>query len=73
LFVSFEDEILLRNVRGVARLLKARIGRSEVSSTPFLRGLFRLAQRRSETRDRRNRESVLRQDDWIEQNLPGIG
>jgi hypothetical protein len=39
----------------------------------LLRSLFTAAQRRSQNRDRLNRESVLRQDDWMEQNLPGVG
>jgi hypothetical protein len=35
--------------------------------------LFRWAQSRNEAHDRRNRSSVLRQDDWIDKHLPGMG
>jgi preprotein translocase subunit SecA len=73
IFVSLEDELLVKNMRPLARLLKSRSGRRELTSSPLLRSLFTAAQRRSQNRDRLNRESVLRQDDWMEQNLPGVG
>ncbi|MFZ4574021.1 MAG: hypothetical protein ACOYN0_06465 [Phycisphaerales bacterium] len=72
-FVSLEDELPVRNLRTAARLLKSRVGRRELTASPLVRALFRAAQRRSQERDRLNRESVLRQDDWMEQNLPGAG
>lgn len=73
IFVSFEDELIVRNLRGIARILKGRHGRGEIRTSRWLTMLFRFAQSRSEGRDRLNRESVLRQDDWMEKNLPGIG
>ncbi len=45
----------------------------ELSGTGLAARLFRLAQRRSEGRDRTNRAQVLRQDDWIDKHLPGVG
>jgi hypothetical protein len=45
----------------------------ELPSTPWTRAVFRLAQRRNERKDRSNRAAVLRQDDWIDKNLPGVG
>ena len=33
---------------------------------------FRIAQSRSEARDRRSREAVLKQDDWVDKYMPGI-
>jgi hypothetical protein len=34
--------------------------------------IFALAQSRSEAHDRRSRESVLRQDDWVDKYMPGM-
>lgn len=73
IFVSLEDDILVRNLRSAGRILKGRHGRGELPSSRWLSMMFRFAQHRSEDRDRLNRENVLRQDDWMEKNLPGIG
>lgn len=73
IFVSLEDELVVRNLRSASRILKGRHGRGELGSSHWLSMMFRYAQRRSESRDRVNRENVLRQDDWMEKNLPGIG
>jgi len=54
-------------------LLRDRPGSPEFAHTGVLARLFRLAQRRSEAKDRRNRTAVLKQDDWIDKNLPGVG
>ncbi|GMV25845.1 MAG: hypothetical protein AMXMBFR58_18760 [Phycisphaerae bacterium] len=70
-FVSLQDELLLRHAPYAGRLLAIRRGAAELRSTRFTRGLFRWAQRNSEARDRRSREGVLRQDDWMEKYLPG--
>ncbi len=45
----------------------------EIPLSPVLARLFRYAQIRWESRDRRNRGAVLRQDDWIDRHLPGVG
>ena len=73
IFVSFEDELVLRFTRKPAKLMRARMTGAEMGTAPIVSRLFRFAQWRSESRDRTNREGVLRQDDWIEKNLPGSG
>ncbi len=72
-FVSLEDEIMTKFAPAIARVLKERPGHPEFGSTGVLSRVFRFAQRRSEAKDRRNRASVLRQDDWIDKHLPGVG
>lgn len=73
IFVSYEDELVQRFVPRVAAALASRMAGPEASGTGVVGRVFRYAQSRSEARDRRNRSSVLRQDDWIDKNLPGIG
>ncbi len=70
-FVSLDDELIRLHAPKAGALALARAGRDELTPTPQLRALFRHAQRRAESRARRERESVLRQDDWIERYLPG--
>ncbi|MDX2131102.1 MAG: hypothetical protein SFY69_03500 [Planctomycetota bacterium] len=70
-FVSLEDELITRHAPFEARLLRARATADELLDTRVALMVFRHAQRRSEARDRRNRASVLRQDDWIDKHLPG--
>lgn len=70
-FVSLEDELVQRHTPIFASLLRERAREAELASTRIAARLFRLAQSRSEARDRRNRASVLRQDDWIDKHLPG--
>ena len=71
IFVSFEDELVQRYTRKAAKLMRARMTGPELAAGGATSCLFRFAQWRSEARDRTNREGVLRQDDWIEKNLPG--
>jgi len=71
MFVSFEDELVQRYTRKMAKLMRARMTGPEMAAGSATSRLFRFAQWRSEARDRTNREGVLRQDDWIEKNLPG--
>ena len=73
IFVSLEDELVTKFASLAARILKERPGHPEFSSTSLLGQLFRHAQARSEAKDRRNRASVLKQDDWIDKHLPGVG
>ena len=72
-FASLEDELVTKHAKVLARILKERRGPGEFAATGVLVRLFRLAQRRSEARDRSNRAGVLRQDDWIDKYLPGTG
>jgi len=79
MFVSLEDELVrLHAPRPLAatKLAAAAFGtlRDELSGPgrKLALGLFRLAQRTNELRDRGMRSQVLSQDDWVEKNLPGI-
>jgi preprotein translocase subunit SecA len=71
IFVSLEDELVRHHAPGLAGALSRRSRAEELSAGPVTRGVFRLAQKRAEARARRSRAQVLRQDDWIEKNLPG--
>jgi preprotein translocase subunit SecA len=72
LFVSLEDELVRLHAPTLARVAgRSLVGEASSEAARVLARLFRTAQRRSEARDRRNRAQVLRQDDWIEKNLPG--
>jgi len=73
IFVSLEDDLAVKFLPLPAGLLRDRPGSPEFAHTGVLARLFRLAQRRSEAKDRRNRTAVLKQDDWIDKNLPGVG
>jgi preprotein translocase subunit SecA len=70
-FVSLEDDLVLKFTPVLTRLVRERAGEVELTDTRIARRVFRLAQSRGEARDRRNRASVLRQDDWIDKFLPG--
>jgi preprotein translocase subunit SecA len=72
-FVSLEDELVLRFAAPLARILRQSSAEPELRNSALARRVFRIAQMRSEARDRRNRAAVLRQDDWIDKYLPGIG
>jgi preprotein translocase subunit SecA len=54
------------------RLIANRPGWDKLQRSRLTETCFRIAQRRSETRDRRSRAGVLRQDDWIDKYLPGM-
>lgn len=71
-FVSLEDELVRLHTPRLARIVSRRAaGSGDELPTSSHAWLFRLAQRRSEKRDRINRASVLRQDDWVDKYLPG--
>lgn len=72
-FVSMEDELITKFMSVAAKVLRERPGHPEFRSVKVLQSLFRIAQRKSEAKDRRNRGSVLKQDDWIDKHLPGAG
>jgi len=72
-FVSLEDELVTRHTPLFAGLLRRRVSSGELRDTRLASAIFRLAQRRKEAHDRRNRMSILKQDDWIDKNLPGSG
>ncbi len=73
-FVSLEDELVRVFAPRLAKALFAAAGtRDEAPRRRLALAMFALAQRRSQARDRRNRAAVLRQDDWVEKHLPGVG
>ncbi|NUQ51766.1 MAG: hypothetical protein HUU19_03620 [Phycisphaerales bacterium] len=72
IFVSLEDELVRFHTPRLARLVSRRVAATDDElPTSSHAWLFRLAQSRSEKRDRINRASVLRQDDWMDKYLPG--
>jgi preprotein translocase subunit SecA len=74
-FVSFEDELVRLYAPRLAALARGpRLGSgAELHGLARRRAvaLFTLAQRTAQRRARLSRADVLRQDDWIEENLPG--
>jgi preprotein translocase subunit SecA len=73
MFVSLEDELIRKFAKWAGRLARERASGPELTGAPGVLTLFRWAQSRNEAHDRRNRASVLRQDDWIDKHLPGMG
>ena len=72
--VCLEDELLRRHATHVSGLFRRRYGRGvgEISSA-VTRGPFNLAQRRAERLALRQRKSVLRTDDWLDEYLGFAG
>ncbi|MCC6284681.1 MAG: hypothetical protein IT439_05170 [Phycisphaerales bacterium] len=71
IYASLKDELLGQHLRPARTLLESSCKEGEVTMRRLAARCFRLAQRRSEARARRGRADVLRQDDWIDKNLPG--
>ncbi|MEL6497007.1 MAG: hypothetical protein AAF937_07195 [Planctomycetota bacterium] len=71
IFASLDDDLPSRFAPNLAALASRRSGPAERSGDRLAASALQLAQRRSESRDRRSRASVLRQDDWLEQHMPG--
>jgi len=73
--VCLEDELLRRHATHVSGLFRRRYGRGGVGeiSSAVTRGPFNLAQRRAERLALRQRKSVLRTDDWLDEYLGFAG
>ncbi|MEO1583966.1 MAG: hypothetical protein AAFR96_05255 [Planctomycetota bacterium] len=69
-FASLEDDLPTRFAPTLAGLVRTR-GEGAEQGGRLAELAVKIAQRRSESRDRRNRRSVLRQDDWLEKHMPG--
>jgi len=71
---SLEDEIVSRYAKNTAAYLKKRYSYSnkDISST-LVRGVFRLAQSRAERFAMRRRKTVLRTDNWLDEQLGFAG
>ncbi|MEN0021210.1 MAG: hypothetical protein AAF747_10035, partial [Planctomycetota bacterium] len=70
-FVSLEDEIIHQHAPALAASLAGTTPGEELTGHPLAARLFRTAQKRAEAFARRNRDGVLKQDDWIDKYLPG--
>jgi len=71
---SLDDEIASRYAGNVAAYLKRRHAHSAGDiSSPVVRAVFRLAQRRAERFALRRRKSVLRTDHWLDEQLGFAG
>ncbi len=71
---SLEDEIVSRYTKNTAAYLKKvhASARGDISSA-IVRGVFRLAQRRAESFAMRRRKTVLRTDNWLDEQLGFAG
>jgi len=72
--VCLEDEFVSRYTRNPVAYLKKRYTHTtDDISSPFIRGVFRLAQLRAERLALRQRKSVMRTDHWLEEQLSFTG
>ncbi len=71
---SLEDEVISRYAKNTAAYLKKRYAHatSDISS-PIVRGVFHLAQKRAEKMALRRRKTVLRTDHWLDEQLGFAG
>ena len=69
-FASLEDELPSQFAPHLAEMA-SRHGEEELTGSRLAQTVLSIAQSRSESRDRRSRKSVLKQDDWIERYMPG--
>ncbi|HED53531.1 MAG TPA: hypothetical protein ENJ00_04950 [Phycisphaerales bacterium] len=72
IFVSLDDELIRHQCPRLGRWLAARARFDELTGSRLAAGVFRVAQTKSQARDRRGRASVLRQDDWIDRYMPAV-
>ncbi|MEZ6190353.1 MAG: hypothetical protein R3C45_03585 [Phycisphaerales bacterium] len=71
-FISLEDELIRKYAGRTGRRAARRAGDREVSGSRMAR-LFRAAQARSQRLAQRQRKSVLKNDEWLEENLGFAG
>ncbi len=72
--VSLADELVRRHAPRASALLRRRFGQTDREiSSPLTRRLFNRAQRRAERLALRQRKSVLRTDDWLDEYLGFAG
>lgn len=71
-FVSLEDELVRKYLTRASRRAAASAGDREASSGRMHR-LFNKAQQRAQRLARKQRKSVLKSDDWMEENLGFAG
>ncbi len=71
IFASLEDELVTRFVPAFGAWVAGRANYDELTGSRMTTLVFRVAQSRSEGRDRRGRTQVMRQDDWVDRYMPG--
>lgn len=71
-FISLEDELVRKYTGRTGRRASRRAGDREVSGSRMTR-LFRGAQARSQRLAQRQRKNVLKNDEWLEENLGFAG
>lgn len=71
IFASLEDELVTRYAPALGQWVRGRANYDELTGSRVAGAVFRVAQTRSESRDRRGRAMVMRQDDWVDRYLPG--
>jgi len=73
-FVAMDDELLVRHAPLSSGMLRKRFGQTEREVwSAVTRGLFDLAQRRAQRMALRQRKSVLKTDDWLNEYLGFAG
>ena len=73
-FVSLEDELVTRHTPHLSAALRRRYGTAENEITSAIsHRLFNIAQRKAERMALRQRKSVLRTDDWLDEYLGFAG
>lgn len=73
-FVCLEDELVRRYLPYLATTLAKRHGqREDEISSPFSRSLFEIGQKRAQRLALRQRKSVLKTDDWLDEYLGFAG
>lgn len=70
IFVSLEDELVTKFAPGLGAFVAQRAACDEITGSRLAERVFRIAQSRSESRDRRGRTQVMRQDDWVDRYMP---
>jgi preprotein translocase subunit SecA len=71
---SLEDEIISRYSKNTAAYLKKRYTNAESDiSSPIVRGVFHMAQKRAEKMALRRRKAVLSTDHWLDEQLGFAG
>jgi len=71
-FASLDDELVTKYARPAGEFVSGRANYEELTGSRIAEWVFRLAQKRSEARDRRGRTQVMRQDDWVDRYMPSV-
>lgn len=72
IFASLEDELVTKYAPNLGEVVASRANYDELSGSRIAERVFKMAQSRSEARDRRGRTQVMRQDDWVDRYMPSV-